>query len=379
MADLAVTTALTTIEEGLRDRLLLGLGQRFTPAAATVSALRAYASASSKHHALRYVTAAGYTYRFNRYSTGVDDGDAVIKPTDNPTAGRWLKTTSTVQTGYARAVELYEGESAAEDIIARFAARPAIVVVYQGEANTPISQNAGALYDYRPRFAIWMVSSNLRGEHQAATGSQISTEAAADPGANRMLGDVKSLLAGSDLDVTGVKWVELGAAERAYTSLADRLMVYQLSVEVRATVHIPDESLVTLDSVRTFDAQRQLVNLHGDDEFDSDNYLVSGITVPTGTGLTKSVASGSAKINGATVAYAGESRAFAASTDTYRDLGTGGTLTFVERSNGQDEPSVTSGALRIGVTVTDASGVTEDRIIAATLVNFGAVDQIPTT
>lgn len=379
MADLSITTALTVIEQALQTALLVALGKCVTTA--TLTTLRGLASKDRAHGELAYCTAAVYRYRFDRYSTAADDGSTVIKPTDNPTAGRWLRTTSTSSTGYLKGVELYEGESAAGEILARLRAKvPSAVIVWEGSENRPISQIPGALYDYRPRFAIWMVSTNLRPEHQAVTGSQITAESTADPGVNRILGDVKAALAGSTLsDQAGIKWVELLGERRAYTSLADRLMVYQLDVEVRATVHRPDTDSYMLDDPRMFDVQRQLVDLHDQEEWDGDNYVVSGIAVPTGASLTQTISGGSAYVNATAATYASAAKTFTASRDTYRDLSTAGALTFVEVLNGGAAPAVTTNCLRVGVTVTDASGVVSDRYICATKANFGDVDQVPPT
>jgi hypothetical protein len=387
VAALLITTALTQVEQALRDAILLGYGRRLTPAAADTTALKAMASNARSYNDLRYVTSKGYVYEWSPYSTATDDGDAVLKPTDNPTAGRWLKTASTATTGYLRAVELYEGESDAVAILSRLSGvKPAVVIVFDGADHVPKSQIAGALYDWRPGFNLWCVSSNLRPQHQTAVGSDLSAEAAADPGTNRLVGDLKKLLAGNSLGLTGVRWVEIGREERAYTNLGDRLMVYTLRVKVLGTIENPDDP-ADLTSITSMEVQRGIVDLNeqasvtkSTDPLDAAALpLLTGVAdgaihVPVGASLTQTITAGRASIAGTVVNYTGAAHTFAASVDTYRDLSTAGALTFVAVAHGNDEPAVTANCLRIGCTVTDASGVTSDRYICATVNTFGDLD-----
>jgi len=376
MADLLAATALTQIETLLQREVALAVQKRLT--VATVAALRALDSASRTHLEMARVTASTAVYYFDRYSTATDDGSTAIKPTDRTTIqpGRWLATISTSSYGYCRQVVLYEGESTPEEIIGRLGNKPVVVICWQGSSHTPASQIAGSLYDWRPRFDLWVVSSSLRGEHQASTGSQIASEATADPGANRILGDLKTALAGSTLaDQPGVKWVEILDEDRVLSSLADRLMLYRLGVEVRCTLHIPDAAgdLVALSEMWV---QRQVADVHDETEMDEENCVRTGLYVPMGAGLTQTVAAGSARISNATVAVAGAAVTFAANKDTYRDLSAGGAWTFTAVDRGFPEPSQATGVLRVGVTTTDASGVTGDRFLCGTLEDFGAMDRV---
>src|SRR3990167_4915652 len=221
MSDLLVATHLTQIEEALQQEILLAYGRRLT--VANLTALRALESAPRNHNELAYCTSPALTYKFNRFLTTADNGTTVIAPTDAPTAGRWQRTASAVSTGYLRAVELYSGESTGEEIVKRLAgARPGVVIVFDGETLAPKSGMAGTLYASEMDFNLWCVSSNFRGEYQATIGSAVSAEASAtaDPGANRIVGDLMKQLAGSTLsDQEGVKYIEVARAPRESVSL----------------------------------------------------------------------------------------------------------------------------------------------------------------
>jgi hypothetical protein len=375
---LAIDTCLTQIEQALQTTILVGLGKRIT--VATNAAIQGLDSESMKHGKLAYSTAGGYVWRFNRYSTAAA-ASTVLVPTDAPTAGRWERTTSTSATGYLTAVELYEGEAGAQDILTRFKQqKPCVVINWLGNEWTPRSLVPGALFAYRPRFALWAVSGNLRGEGQAITGSQVTSEATRDPGANRIIGDLRELLAGSDLDQDGVQYVYLGRESRVVSSNApnmhDRLMVYSIEIEVRASVHHPDTDLVTLDTSGGFRAQYNLMNTDLDLTFDDDNYVTSGMTVPIGAGLTKTIAAGTMYFDGESLSVASASKTFTASKWTWRDVNENGVYTYTETEIGAEAPTLDDDLIRIGVTETDAAGVAFDRVLAAAEIPVWSVNQI---
>lgn len=376
MADLALRTSLTTVEQALWLQLLLAYGKRL-PVAATVAALRtAYTSPGRSPSDLVYVTAAAYAYRWSRYSTAADDGDAVIKPSDNPTAGRWLKTTSTVTSGYAQTVRVHPDEDAYENFLIRGRGqRPSLHVVWLGETKVSRSLTVGALYVSRSRYAIRALSQSLRDNAEAAVGSEIAAEAAVDPGAHTLIGDLEDNLAGSTLSTTGVHRIELGPMTRTTTALGGRSLVESVEITVFSTVHRPDTDGVTLDDPRTLDVTRKLAA----GEYDTDNVVTSGYTVAVGAGLTKTPATGTGVVGGTAVSSSPASKTFTASRDTYRDLTTAGAFVYQEVLNGAQAPDVTAGAMRVGVTVTDASAVVWDQMLCATFVTFGATDRVPAT
>ena len=258
MADLTLDNSATLIERAVFNRLNRAYRARL-PAAADVAALRAmvtrgseittnvFAGYQREDHDLVYVTSKLVCYEWDTFSTAADDGDATVKPTDAGSNGRWLKTTSTVQTGYLRDVRLYEGEQTEKEFLERLLARlPSMAVRWVGANNVPKSQIPGALYRYETDLEVWAASTNLRGGPLAegVVGSSIAAELAADPGVNTVLGHVKKALAGATgeaLGQPGIAYCEIGREQPVYRSLAERRFVYSLAVQVRATVHAPDE------------------------------------------------------------------------------------------------------------------------------------------
>ncbi len=387
---------------------MLGLRARL-PTQATIAALRALATrgASAAGYArgdddIVYVTSALTCYRWSTASAAADDGDAVVKPADAGTAGRWLKTGATSSTGYLKAVEFYDGSFDEAQVDLRLLGqRPCVVIHWNGSENIVSSVVPGALYRYRPNFSLWCLSSNLRPGFEGQIGPELSAEAAADPGAQAIVGDLKALLAGVGLTdslglttTPGIDYCEIGRERAITTSLQERRFVTELLLTVYATTHNPETDRVQFAAIDMFDVQHQLSDT-GKLQFtrgpkgqlipvaahiDPANYRTAGITVPDGASFTQTIEAGSALIADVAVTYAGESKTFTASKDTYRDLLPDGTLTFVEVPNGADEPSVTATALRIGYTVTDAAtGVTGDAITCASILDFGDVDQVPPT
>lgn len=393
MADLTLRTAATLIERAIYSQISRSLRVRL-PAVATVAALRAATTrgASSSGYARSdydtvYCTAKGVCYEWLTSSTAADDGDAVVKPTDAGSTGRWLKTTSTVQSGYLVDVRLYEGEQTEEDLMVRLLGqRPSVVIRWENAEHIPVSQVAGSLYRYENNFDLWAVSSSMRGSAlpEAVVGSPISAESAVDPGVNAIIGDLKRYLAGKtgdDLNQAGISYVEIGREEVVYRSYSERLFVYSLGLRVHSTVANPDTDLQEITPPDALHIQRQIADLRGaDSPMDTDNLITSlpgGFAVPVGSGLTKAVAAGTATIDGETVSYAGENKTFTARRDTYRDLADDGTMTFTAVLVAGDAPDLASGSLRIGRTTTDGSGVVDDTILAATLYDFGTPEEVP--
>jgi len=390
MATLDIATAQTTIENALQTTILLAFGKRLT-AVANVAALRALvslgASGSYKFNDNSLIFAGSTLYRWNTYSTAADTGTTVIKPTDAGSAGRWLQQTSTLRyggqylheitTGYLKQVLIFDGRYDDEEIEQHILAqRPTVVIEPSGDTPVEGTDLPGNLYLTDYAFDLWIVSENYRSNREGAAGSPISGEATADPGANAIDGQVQKLLAGSTLATTGVRFVELGAGSVILSDLDQRRFVRSRRITVKATCHLENAGAdyVALDRI---DVQRKLpADLGAQTQYDDSNYVVSGLEVPLGTGFTKTVSAGSAYIAGALVAASSAGKTFAASKDTYRDLSDAGAWTFVEAEIGVAEPPVTAGALRVGVTRTDAAGVLADTFIAIRIENYQSPDQI---
>ncbi|HZU84109.1 MAG TPA: phage protein Gp37 [Polyangiaceae bacterium] len=259
---MSLRTAATLIERALFNAINRALRVRLPPVA-DVAALRAAptrgASAGGyvrSDYEPVFVAAAGVCYEWSTAATAPDDGDQVIRPNDAGATGRWIRTESTVQTGYVRAVRLYEGEQSEDEILTRLLGQwPAVVIRWESARHEPRSQISGALYRYETDFDVWAVSSNLRGGAlpEAVVGSPVAGEAVVDPGVNAMIGDIKRVLAGrsgEELGQPGIAYCEIGKEEPVYRSLAERRFVYALGVRVHATVQNPDDDDVTVDSLQ---------------------------------------------------------------------------------------------------------------------------------
>lgn len=112
---------------------------------------------------------------------------------------------------------------------------------------------------------------------------------------------------------------------------------------------------------------------------DPDNYLVAGLDVSVGTGFIKAPSDGTVVMGGVTMTITGIAvHAFTAQRTTYRDLKSDGTFAYLEAYFDEEAfaPAVTDGALRIGLTKTDTTGVTEDRILVFHLYDMGPDNQV---
>ena len=382
MAELDFRTATTQIEEALQSTIALNLQTRLTVANAT--ALAALLADNQWHLTLARLTSTGYVWRFDRYSQAIASA-SVIVPASAPTAGRWLLTASTITSGYLKAVKLYDGEvDEAKVMTWLFGQVPSSIIVWEGEDYEPKSGGSnGALYLATCRFTIWGISRNLRAEKQGVLGSQIASEATADPGVNRIIGDLRRYLAGSTLGQDGVVKTEITTADRVMsTQTAERGHIYALRVNVYATYHntIADEQdnpAVDLDRI---DATYQLASEvgAGGTEYASDYAAGSGGLTGI-TGLTATMPALTVTIDGTDYSPIATGVTFGASVDAYRYVTTGAVWSVVEVASGAAMPTTPAGALLVAVTTTNASAITLDRSIAAHLYNLGLVDLIDTT
>lgn len=368
----------TTIENAIRDALLLAYRARLG-SAATVAALRTRPSLALDDESLVFVSAANRVYRFTPSSTAADDGDLVLKPSDRGARpGRWVKTSSTVQTGYLKRCCLFDGRDDEASIEERLlSANPAMLLSYERTDWKLKSVKPGALQQATLEFEIIVSSNSFRGETETRQGSPFGSEASTDPGTSAMLGDARSLLTSVNLDAPfglhGVGTVILHSEEMVYQSLAGRMFVEAIKFGVTATVASDTETdLVTLDRYG-IKAQGQLADAPSG-AFDLDNYSGAGWTVPTGSRVT-TIASGSAIIAGVTVSIGATAHTFSASKATWRDV-VAGAWVFTEAGLFDPPPAIPTGGFRVGVTYTDATSVTLDALLCSTLYNFGPADKI---
>jgi phage gp37-like protein len=375
-------TARTVIENAILDRLAEEYLARL-PTVANIAALRARVSTALPDQlpALIYVTSAGYAYRWRPWVSTADNGTTVIKPDDvsSGSLGRWVRTSSTSASGYIRYLDLYNDDVNDELIEQRiYGDKPALLITYEGTSHKPMSARSGALYWATLRFTVMAVSKSLRGEQYARQGSGLSAESTVDPGTAAILGDVKDLLAGMDGDTLGVEEVasiEIGDEEPVLKDLARRAFVEALEIEVRCTITHEDSDTVTLDDPFEFTVQRQLAHTNST-TFDDENYVTEGLHVPTGTGLTKTIAAGTAYVGSTLVSVNATAKTFTANRVTYRDLFDDGTYEYHETTVGQDAPDVSTGALRVGATITDGTGVIMDTLLADSLLDYEDEDKV---
>jgi hypothetical protein len=389
------------IEDVIRTAIVLALRKR-TYTVASIAALRAITSVGASGSqaitdwTLTAVTGSGL-YRWSTFSTATDDGTSVIKPTDAGTAGRWIAVenpggmstplmlrgtdVTDIASGYLKQVALYEGERTDDELEGRiFAQRPCVVLEFVGATKERIGTQPGALSHRCYNFQLWIVDNNARGDLTAHRGSEVAAELAVSPGAYNIAADLEDLLdgaTGEQLGEVAIGYSFTGATTLIDKQLADRgRIILQVELGVWATTGKQDNDAVDFESIRG-QLKTAIVRPPGED-VDPDNVIVEGLNVTMGIGLTRSPASGSAKIDGTLVEYTATPHTFAAFTDTYRDLASDGTLTFTEVAIGADAPDQADGTLRVGYTRTDAVGVDSDVLLAPTLRNLGSTFPIAT-
>lgn len=390
---LDVRVAQNQVEDLLRDTILYALGVRL-PSVSGVAALRAFASQGASgsirndDDLITIVSGGAVTssFRWSKVSSASDDGVNVIKPTDVSANGRWLLWTSPlriIQTVGASSMYLHEigagagylnplkrvivldKETEIDDLFDLIQGQIPAAVILAGD-DIPEAMQLGTGYRWNTtfNFTISVITQNLRDRREHAHGQDIAS--VVELGANALDGLIQSVLAGIQLSgvIGEIRNVKLGRGNNWFTDEGQRRIVRERDYAVQATVLNPaapnDSSLITES-----DNQSEMTDLNDQTAWDDNNYVVSGCDVAIGTGLSKTVNSGSVIIAGATVTYAGELPTFAASSDTYRDLLPNGTMTFVAVETNTLAPAVTAAALRIGVTTTDGSSVISDRFIAA--------------
>jgi phage gp37-like protein len=388
--ELLLEQSIAQVEQALLDTITLALRHRAS--VADLDALRARSTRGAgggparSDRDLVYVASVANAYGWVQASAGADDGDTVITPLDGGPTGRWIKATSPVRlagvriaslpTGYLKVVVLHNGDFSDDVLRARiYGQAPCVAIHFAGEDHTPLSQIPGALYGYTLRFELWSVSRNYRDGPGAAIGSPIPAEAARDPSVMKIHGALKKLLAGQDLGQPGIKYIEIGQGRLEEADESERVFVMSLGIEVRGSIHNADAP-IELTRPSEIDVQKSFASPGDAGLFDDTSYVVSGLEVPLGMGFTKTISAGSAFIGDAPVNVPQYVATFAPSSDTYRDLLPTGAWVFAAIAAGNDPPPVAPGALRIGVTTTDAYGVVADRFIASVNAPYADPDQV---
>lgn len=379
MPDLSILTANAQVELALQTAILLGMAKRLT--VADTAALAAIASPTISHDALAFTSATSQVWRFHRYSTATASA-GVIVPDGSPTTGRWLLTSSTSSSGYLRAVKLYDGDPAEEKILEwLFGQVPSVIIVWDGDDYEPKSGGSpGALYRVPMRFSLWAISRNLRAEQQGITGPQLATEAAADPGVYRILGDLRRTLAGSDLNQPGVNYCELESASRVLSSaVANRGHVYKLAIKVLATIHntAADDADNPARDLDAINAMWKWAQAKGSDGTTYPaTYLDVGGEMESSTGLEATYAAGFYMVDGEPISFGGDTETLSPNKVTFRYVDDVGAISYIARDDDGTIPPTPTGRYLIGATTTNATDVVLDQLLGPYLLGSNLVDVI---
>jgi hypothetical protein len=399
-------TAQTTLEDALRDAILLAMGKRLA-AVASVAELRNVATVGAGSGTKRTdddlipIVVAGLVtkhYRWKSTSTAADDSVDVVKPADVllTAPGRWLSWTSPLRfspvaggnsfylheiaVGKVQRVIILDKSMSEDEITALLiGAVPAVVVEATDDNPVDATYVTGYRWFTDYKFTVASVAQNLRDRREAAQGSAVSGET--EPGANSIDGFIKALLGGTQLFavVPGIRNIQVGRGYNWVSSLGQRRIIRSRAFNLQVTEANPSAPNDT-GPAEEVDTQAEMTAVGATDgPFDMANYLISGATVSEGPGLSRVVQAGSAIIDSAPVTYAGQIYGFPASSDTYRDLLPDGSMAFLSVGIRGAEPALTATAMRIGVTTTDGSGVTNDKILSRTRTPYLANYRIPLT
>jgi hypothetical protein len=139
------------------------------------------------------------------------------------------------------------------------------------------------------RFEWWSVSRNYREGPEAAIGSPIASEAAADPSVMKIHGGEEAACWSRPRRRYQVHRARSRAAGRGGRTRAH--FRDELAIEVRGAIHNPDApaELVPLTGVNV---QKSIAGVGDGARFDPSNYVTAGLDVPAGMGFTKTSQAG---------------------------------------------------------------------------------------
>lgn len=385
---LDIRTATRQITEALVEVLQLAYGMR-QPEAADLAALAAYElTPNLADRDLVYVVSEGTVYRWLAASTLPSAPPYVIQPRADLLPeqgnGRFVRTSSSVtlgpayfrplhrvRSGFARAVEIYEGQD--DEMLARiYGQRPAYLVEWISDELEVKSYQHGSIYNLTLRYSLHALARNLRNGPEALVGSDVpGDEDAEGPGLWQMLGLARYLLGGCTLGLEpGIKFVDVtGAARIVESELAQRLFRAEMDVVVKASVHVIDEDLFPNPEIWI---ERRDAGSPAGEDFDASNFVAQGCAVSPGPGLTAAVTAGIAYSAGQIISAPSVTRLWESDADTYRDLSPDGTWSFYPVDPDSDPPPQRPNTLRVGLTRTDGSNVVVDRYLCSYSVPSGA-------
>lgn len=384
---MSVETLIADVESALVRLIRLGLGHRY-PTKASVAELSTLSTAVLLDGALCYVNGAGL-YEWRTTSTATADGVEVVASAAQPTGktnGRWHRVSTTwtwgaggqnlaqKTSGYLRTVEPYSSDDADEEALTRvFVNTPAVLVGFTGDTPESVDMTPGTFYRDVMTFNLAILTKSFRPSPAATQGPQFSAEAAADPGAYRIIGDLRKLIMSNapDPGIPGVERLEIGRVELAFENEDRRVYVWSMELRVRASFYLDEE-----DGESAWSIAAQPADTAPEPDasaFDARNYVISGCSLVEGygPGLGRTIAAAIVKVNGSVVTADALAVTFDTGKDTYRDLDADGWhLSAVE--TGAAAPALADGRLRVAVTRTDGSGVVFDRELCSYSVAFGS-------
>lgn len=381
---MSVESLIGDVEAALARLIRLGLGVRL-PAVGDVGALAALDVGALSPGELCPVTGSGL-FEWMPYSSSPDDGALVVAPSPAPAVGRWHRVATewtygagglnlgAKLTGYLKAVEAYGSDDGPDAVLERvYGQTPSVLVQFTGDEPESIDMTPGAFYRNVLSFQLVVMNSNLRPAPATTQGSPDSGEAAADPGSYRTIGDIRRLLAGvaPDPKIPGVERIELGRVELGDEAENQRLFQFLMQVRVRASFVIEDEDLLDAWSIAAQPADTAPAPDAA--AFDARNYVISGcgLVEGHGPGLSRTIETAIAKVDGAVVTASQLAVTLDADSDVYRDLDADGWhLTAVDA--GASAPALADGRLRVAVTRTDGGGVLHDRELCSYSIAFGS-------
>ena len=369
----------------------LGLGKRYSQKAN----LTELAAMSVPDSALCFVTGTGL-YEWRSTSTATADGSDVVASTALPagkTNGRWHRVTTSwtygaggqnlgqKATGYLRAVEAFASDDGPDAALERvFGNAPAVLVQFTGDEPQSIDMTPGAFYRNTLSFQFLIISANMRPSPTATQGSPFPSEAAQDPGAYRIIGDLRRLLCGVAPDfMPGVERIEIGRAELGFEDIDRRLYVWTMDVRCRASFVIEDEDLA--DEWSIVAQPHDTAPAPDAATFDAADYLVTGgvYLEGYGSGLSRTLEATAAVIAGEDVTADPLPVTLDAESDVWRDLDPSDGWHITAIPAGSPPPALAAGCLRVGVTRTDSAGVVWDRLLCAFSTPTGAAVRVDVT
>lgn len=371
---MAVETLIADAESALVSLIRFGIAKRYT--AANVAALAAMQPSVLSDHALAYVTAAAKVYEWLQTSTATANGTTIVATTASPSRGRWVVVNTpwtygaggvnlaSKQSGYLLTCDAYSDAGDADQLIdVTLANIPAVLVTFEGSSPSSLSNIPGTYYRDDLSFSVIVLTSNLGGGVTATQGSPIADDA---PGAYRVIGDLRRLIASNTRSVASyIERAEIGEVRREFADLERRVECHSMKVTLHTSWSIEDEDLVDV----AIKGQPQLVGTHV--PFDPQNYIATGGLIEDGTGLSRILSAATGVIAGSVVASPSGAVVFAPDSDVYRDLDGTGAWHLTDVSAGSDAPTLVAGRLRVAFTRTSSTDVLADVQLCSFAVDFG--------